>query len=148
MIEYNKRLVEVSIILNHLKKSDYDKIPKEVIDRIERNKDIEYVWYYDETKDLKNQKVSKDTIAILSYINMKYLLNEEQRKFVEEVFKENQKKIENMKREKFNQDNLFKNKIDTSKTSKLSVIKYKESFFTKIKKWLSYWIMVLNKKMY
>ena len=40
MIEYNKRLVEVSIILNHLKKSDYDKIPKEVIDRIERNKDI------------------------------------------------------------------------------------------------------------
>lgn len=109
MIEYNKRLVEVSVILKHLNKSDYDKIPKEVIDRIERNKDIEYVWYYDETKDLKDQKVSKDTIAILSYINMKYLLNEEQRKFVEEVFKENQKKIENIKREKYNPDNIFKN---------------------------------------
>ena len=109
MIEYNKRLVEVSVILNHLNKSDYDKIPKEVIDRIEKNKDTEYVWYYDETKDLKDQKVSKDTIAILSYINMKYLLNEEQRKFVEEVFKENQKKIENIKREKYNPDNIFKN---------------------------------------
>ena len=46
---------------------------------------------------MKDQKVSKDTIAILSYINMKYLLNEEQRIFVEEVFKENQKKIENIK---------------------------------------------------
>ena len=109
MIEYNKRLVEVSVILNHLNKSDYDKIPKEVIDRIEKNKDTEYIWYYDETKDLKDQKVSKDTIAILSYINMKYLLNEEQRKFVEEVFKENQKKIENIKREKYNPDNIFKN---------------------------------------
>ena len=109
MIEYNKRLVEVSVILNHLNKSDYDKIPKEVIDRIEKNKDTEYVWYYDETKDLKDQKVSKDTIAILSYINMKYLLNVEQRKFVEEVFKENQKKIENIKREKYNPDNIFKN---------------------------------------
>lgn len=109
MIEYNKRLVEVSIILNHLNKSDYDKIPKEVIDRIEKNKDTEYVWYYDETKDLKDQKVSKDTIAILSYINMKYLLNEEQRKFVEEVFKENQKKIENIKIEKYNPYNIFKN---------------------------------------
>lgn len=109
MIEYNKRLVEVSVILNHLNKSDYDKIPKEVIDRIEKNKDTEYIWYYDEKKDLKDQKVSKDTIAILSYINMKYLLNEEQRKFVEEVFKENQKKIENIKREKYNPDNIFKN---------------------------------------
>ena len=66
MIEYNKRLVEVSVILNHLNKSDYDKIPKEVIDRIEKNKDTEYVLYYDETKDLKDQKVSKDTIAIFS----------------------------------------------------------------------------------
>ena len=113
MIEYNKRLVEVSVILNHLNKSDYDKIPKEVIDRIEKNKDTEYVWYYDETKDLKDQKVSKDTIAILSYINMKYLLNEEQRKFVEEVFKENQKKIENIKRKKYNPDNIFKNKKES-----------------------------------
>jgi hypothetical protein len=109
VIEYNKRLIEVSVILNHLNKSDYDKIPKEVIDRIEKNKDTEYNWYYDETKDLKDQKVSKDTIAILSYINMKYLLNEEQRKFVEEVFKENQKKIENIKREKYKPDNIFKN---------------------------------------
>lgn len=86
-IDYNKRLVEVSIILNHLKKSDYDKIPKEVIDIIEKNKDKEYIWKYDETKDLKNQNVSKDTIAILSYINMQYLLNEEQKKFAQEDYK-------------------------------------------------------------
>ena len=34
MVEYNKRLVEVSVILNHLKKSDYNKIPKEIIEHI------------------------------------------------------------------------------------------------------------------
>lgn len=139
MIDYNKRLVEVSEILNHLKKSDYDKIPKEVIDVIEKNKDKEYIWKYDETKDLKNQNVSKDTIAILSYINMQYLLNEEQRKFVQEIFNENQKKLENLKKDKYNSDNLFKDKqinLDTSKTSELSISKYKESIFTKIKNWL------------
>lgn len=38
--------------------------------KIEKNKDIEYVWNYNETKDLKDQNVSKDTIAILSYINI------------------------------------------------------------------------------
>ena len=139
MIDYNKRLVEVSEILNHLKKSDYDKIPKEVIDVIEKNKDKEYIWKYDETKDLKNQNVSKDTIAILSYINMQYLLNEEQRKFAQEIFNENQKKLENLKKDKYNSDNLFKDKqinLDTSKTSELSISKYKESIFTKIKNWL------------
>ncbi len=139
MIDYNKRLVEVSVILNHLKKSDYDKIPKEVIDRIEKNKDMEYIWNYDETKDLKNQNVSKDTIAILSYINMQYLLNEEQRKFVQRIFNENQKKLEIVKKEKYNPDNLFKNKkinLNTSKISDLSIIKYKESVFIKIKNWL------------
>lgn len=139
MIDYNKRLVEVSVILNHLKKSDYDKIPKKVIDRIEKNKDIEYIWNYDETKDLKNQNVSKDTIAILSYINMQYLLNEEQRKFVQEIFNENQKKLEKAKKEKYNPDILFRNKqinVDTSKTNNLSIVEYKESIFTKIKNWL------------
>ena len=40
---------------------------------------------------------------------MKYLLNDNQRKFIEEIFKENQKKIENIKREKYNPDNIFKN---------------------------------------
>ena len=113
MIDYNKRLVEVSIILNHLNKSDYDKIPRELIDNIEKNKDTEYVWNYDETKDLKEQNVSKDTIAILSYINMKYLLNEDQRKFLQKVLNENQKKVDVIKKEKYNPDNIFE---DTNKS--------------------------------
>lgn len=132
MIEYNKRLVEVSVILNHLKKTDYDKIPKKVIDRIEKNKDTEYVWNYDETKDLKKQNVSKDTIAILSYINMQYLLNEDQKKFVQEILNENQKKIENIKKEKYNPDNLFKSKrVEGTKVQEEAhaLVEYKEKTF-------------------
>ena len=132
MIEYNKRLVEVCVILKHLNKNEYDKIPKELIDRIEKNKDLEYIWNYDETKDLKNQNVSKDTIAILSYINMQYLLNEDQKKFVQEIFSENQKKIENIKKEKYDTDNLFKNKKveDTEvKEETHALVEYKEKTF-------------------
>ena len=129
MIEYNKRLVEVSVILKHLNKNEYDKIPKELIDRIEKNKDLEYIWNYNETKDLKNQNVSKDTIAILSYINMQYLLNEDQKKFVQEIFSENQKKIENIKKEKYDTDNLFKNKKEEDtevKEETHALVEYKE----------------------
>ncbi len=108
MLEYSKRFSEVSTILNHLKKSDYDKIPKDLIDIIEKNKDIEYVWNYDETKDLKSQNIHKDTILILSYINMKYLLTESQKKFMQGILNENQCKVEDTKREKYNPYDLFK----------------------------------------
>ena len=108
MVDYNKRLVEVSVILNHLTKSDYNKIPREVIDTIENNKDREYTWNYDETKDLKEQNVNRDTIAIVSYINMRYLLNEKQKKYVQEILKENQIKIEEIKEQKYNRKNCYK----------------------------------------
>jgi len=85
VIDYDKRLVEVSVILNHLNKNDYDKIPKELIECIEKNKNKDYIWKYDETKELKDQNISKDTIAILTFINMKYLLNEEQKRYIQEL---------------------------------------------------------------
>ena len=40
---------------------------------------------------------------------MKYLLNESQRNFLQKVFNENQKKINAIKKEKYNPDNIFKN---------------------------------------
>ena len=77
MIDYNKRLVEVDEILNYLAQDDLMKIPEKVRNAIKENKDKEYFWKYDESKALKDQEVSRDTIAFLSYLNMEYLLNEE-----------------------------------------------------------------------
>lgn len=129
MKEYNKRLAEVSVILNYLDKKDYEKIPKDVIETIEKNKDTEYIWNYDETKSLKEQNVNSDTIAILLYIDMKYLLNEKQKKFVQKFLEENQKNEENIKKEKYNPDDLFKNKKKT--TSKMPIIN-KERWYKRI----------------
>ena len=70
MVDYAKRLVEVDEILNYLPIDDYNKIPVDIINVIEDNKDKNYEWHYDETKKLKEQNVPNETIAILSYINM------------------------------------------------------------------------------
>ena len=75
MVDYAKRLVEVDEILNYLPINDYNKIPVDIINVIEDNKDKNYEWHYDETKKLKEQNVPNETIAILSYINMEYLLD-------------------------------------------------------------------------
>jgi hypothetical protein len=85
MIDYNKRLVEVDEVLKYLSEEDYKKIPKSVIEAIKQNKDKTYSWKYDTAKKLKNQNLCDDTIAILSYINMEFLLNDEQKEFIKKL---------------------------------------------------------------
>jgi len=64
--DYNKRLVEVDEVLNYLSDEDLLKIPEDIRQAIKENKDKEYVWKYDVTKELKDQKLNRDTIIILS----------------------------------------------------------------------------------
>ena len=70
MIDYNKRLVEVDEILKYLSNEDLVKIPEDVRQAIKDNKDKEYIWKYDISKELKDQGLCKDTIILLSYLNM------------------------------------------------------------------------------
>ncbi len=86
MIDYNKRLVEVDEILKYLSKDNYNKKPEEITTTTKENKDPNYIWKYDESKKLKEQNVNDDTIAILCYINTAYLLNDDQKKFVESLY--------------------------------------------------------------
>jgi hypothetical protein len=85
MREYKKRLVEVDEILNHLSEENLSKIPLDIRQAITENKDKNYVWKFDETKKLKDQGLSRDTIAILAYLNSEYILNEEQKRMIEEI---------------------------------------------------------------
>ena len=137
MLDYNKRLVEVDEILNYLSAEDLLKIPEEVRNAIKENKDKEYFWKYDETKPLKEQKVSRDTIAFLSYLNMEYLLNEEQKYLMQQIHELNEKKLEKVKEEKYTAENLFKRNKSQQENEKetereILLLEYKENFFTKL----------------
>lgn len=131
MSEYSKRLVEVDEILRHLSKSNYNKIPEKIKKAIEEGKNKEYIWKYDNTKKLKDQDVPDDTIAILSYINMEYLLNEEQKEFVKNVHRQNEKK-----RIQINNDysaEIFKKRVKKSSCSKQMIVTEKsKNLFEKI----------------
>jgi len=139
VVDYNKRLVEVDEILNYLSEEDLLKIPEEVRNVIKENKDKEYFWKYDETKPLKEQDVSRDTIAFLSYLNMEYLLNEKQKEYMQRLHELNEKKLEEAKAEEYSVDDLFKNKKlqqeeakEAEQKQELSLVEYKESFFKKL----------------
>lgn len=137
MVDVNKRLVEVETILEKLDTNYKNKIPNELWEYIKQNKDKNYSFYYDENNSLINQKLNTDTVALLTYINMEYLLNANQKKDIKQILTNDEAISEQKKKELYNPDNLFKNKatkIDTVENS-VAMVKYKESLFTKIKNW-------------
>ena len=140
MVNYNQRLVEVDVILNHLSKADYIKIPEEVIKSIKDNMDNEYTWEFDESKPLKDQGLSRETIAMLSYINMEYLLNKEQKEYMQRLhdINEQKKRQEEYSNDvKYDYSDLFKRnksvqEVETENKQETALIEYKENIFTKI----------------
>ena len=92
-MEYEKCLVQVYEILNHLNEEEILKIPESIIRKIEEKKDKSYIWIYDETKDLISQEIDRQTIAILSYINLEYLLNEEEKENIINIHNFNEEKL-------------------------------------------------------
>lgn len=141
MVDYNKRLVEVDVILNHLSESDYNKIPEDVLQLIKDNMDKKYTWVFDESKPLKEQNVSRDTIAFLSYINMEYLLNDKQKEYMQklhEINEQEKRKEEYSNDVKYDYSELFKRNNKTEDLGQItekeqtSLVVYEEGFFTKM----------------
>lgn len=128
MKELNKRLVEVETILKKLDENYINKIPTEIWDFIEKNKDDQYTFFYDDNIELLNQNLNIDTIAILSYINMQYLLDEKSKKEVEEILIKDGAFLEQQKMKKYNPENIFKNKenIENKGDRDVSMIEVKE----------------------
>lgn len=122
MLEYEKCLVELDEILKLLSYEDLAKIPYEIRNAINKEKDKNYIWHYDETKRLSEQNMNRKTIAILSYLNMEYLLNEEEKSLMKKLHEFNERKIEKEKQEKYNSENIFRNKDINNKENELMII--------------------------
>ena len=85
-MDLSKSLVEVEEVLKYLVEDEKRKIPREVFDFITKNKDNTYQWKIDKSKKLQEQNLSDEAVAILAYINMKYLLNNEQKELMEKFY--------------------------------------------------------------
>ena len=132
MEDLNKRLVEVEYILKKLDDEYIKKIPQEIWDYIDENKDRNYIFNYDENKTLVEQNLSIDTISILTYINMEYLLGEEQKKEMIEFLRKDEMIAEQEKAKLYNPDDLFKNRKE-SKQQETSLVEVKiEKWYEKV----------------
>lgn len=147
-VDYKKACVEILAILNNMSIENFNKIPKELIEGFEKNKDNNYIFDLDYSKNLKEQKLSPFTIAILNNLYRDYWVSEDIREQL--ILKENQKRYEQekLKREIYNSDELFK-KVDKDKNINIentntSLIHQKETIFTKLKN-IIFKILNINK---
>lgn len=132
-MEYEKCLVQIDNILSHLSEENLEKIPLELREAIKKEKDKNYEWAYDEGKSLSEQNIDRETISMLSYLNMEYLLNEKQKEFIQKLHEFNEKKSEEAKKEKYNYDDMFKTKKINNEPSKVMLVEVKkEKWYRKI----------------
>ena len=143
MEKYADALAEVDIILDYLIEEDYEKIPKEIIQIVEKYKNEDYIFEYDETKELKEQELLPETKAILYNFFRDYLATPEQRKKIQKWQQEDRIKAEIKKQEEYEYKSLFNGKeknvqkIETNiQQNNKELIQYKERLFDKIINWL------------
>ena len=138
-MEYEKCLVELDEVLLRLNDEEYEKIPDEIIYGIKLQKDKQYTWEYDDNKPLKEQNLDRKTVAILSYINMEYLLNDEEKEVMKKIYDFNEQKAELEKTKKYGSDNLFVNRKishnDTNNANEIEEEINKELIEVKEEKW-------------
>lgn len=139
-IEYKKSCTEVIEILNHISIEDYEKIPKNIINVLETDKDSEYNFEYDINRTLKEQNISKQARIMIALFFRDYWATKSQKEVIMSIEKKYRNKLENAKREKYNPDNIFntQNQIINNNlvNQNMQIVEYKISIFHKIRTWL------------
>lgn len=133
--KYSKAYVEVLEIIRHMEKDFQSKVPQKLLDMFKQKSDKNYEYHIDLNKKINEQKLSEETIAILSVLELKYWATPEQKEILNKALDDNEKRYQEELRQKYNIDNLFKNKQDNNMPNiqENSIIKYsKKNFIQRI----------------
>lgn len=143
--ELSEAAVEFNCILDNLSQDVLNKIPIKFIDFMKNIASTTYKFEYDITKKLNEQNLKPETRGLISLVYSDYICdNKEKEEYINKC--QNYLKIkEEVAREKYNSNNLFKKQnVETQNyenniiTEEKSIIEYKEKnllqkIFDKIK---------------
>lgn len=99
---------EVDYIIHHMNEKYINKIPAKLLEFFSAIKDPEHEVYVNPRLPLQNQNLKKYTLEVIALLHIKYWCeDEERRKMLYEKMIDNQRKLDNQMREKYNIDNMF-----------------------------------------
>lgn len=130
---------EVYSILNMLGENYITKIPSKLYQMIKEEKSNEYNPQYDFTIALEQQNIKKEALSMIALFHLNYWCNSEaEKRELRDLLKENEIKYQSELREKYNPDNIFKNrnnltqKEESIENKPVALIEYKENIFKKM----------------
>ena len=127
---------EVDNFIELLTEEDRDKIPEKLRTFFKEEKDKNYIKQIDIEIPIKEQNLKEETLALIALLNIKYICDDnKERERLTEVYHENDIKYKEILKEKYNEENLFKNRknifqtIDENVLKQNTIIEYKEKSF-------------------
>lgn len=121
---------EVFEILKLMGKDNVEKIPLNILEKIDNLRDKNYEVKIDPEMPLEQQKISRKALSILAWLNLEYLCNEQEKEVLTDIYKLNDRKdkqtVNNL------QFNLKKDTVEDKKTEEIRLIEKKVSLWDKI----------------
>lgn len=131
-IEYSNSLYQINEILKYMEPNLKARIPKKFISYFENNKSQEYNWTIDKSLPLEKQDLLPTTKEILAVLYKDFICDDVERVKLEKTLSNNEIKYQEELREKYNPDNIFKDRqknteyVETQKEN-TKMATYKES---------------------
>lgn len=131
---YYKAYKEVIEILKYVPQESVNKISKAMLETFEKKMDKDYVFKVDINKTFEEQNLLEETKDIFAVIFRDYWATPYQRERIKEKEKYDRQKIEEEKANKYNPDDIFRNKEKDNVVvnNNLPVEIKKENFFKKL----------------
>ena len=129
-----KTLSEMYCLLKYFPKTYIEKIPPKILELISHFSDSKYYIDIDAEKALDEQKISEETKNMLIVFKYNYWSSEGEKQKIYDKLDENEMQYQQELSEKYNYDNIFKNKsTQVNITEKnVAMIEYKEPIFRSI----------------
>lgn len=138
--DIKKALVEVDLIIEQvIPKEQTLKIPKKFKDFIKNNKDPNYLFKYNFEKELEEQVLMNDTKILLGMLYLNYWATDDEKKEINHILDENEKKYVEQISEKYSTNNIFKKqeKKYGEEMAEINLpVKHKEGMIKKIIKFI------------
>ena len=137
-IEYSNSLYQINEILKYMTPNLKARIPKKVISYFENNKSQEYSWTIDKALPLEKQDLLPTTKEILTVLYRDFICDDIERVKLEKTLSDNEIKYQEELREKYNPDNIFKDRQKNIEVTEqeiedtTAIVTYKETFLSKI----------------
>lgn len=119
MDSYEKAYTEVLEVLNYIPEEEKNLVPSNLFEAFQKNADKNYIYHIDTNLSFDKQNLLNETKAILAVLFRDYWATDYQREQILLQEKRDRAEYEAKLREKYNSDNLFKDRNNNEKVARI-----------------------------